>query len=347
VSLETSWLATIALASSAFFIFNAASYFSHVATALWGLLFAFFALRYLEDGDVKFAAIAGAFIGLMGNTRVFDAAVFIGPFVVALIFTRQRRTGLFWFGLGGAPFFLLYLAFNYAVTGDALMNLPAWYSEHGEPVGAPTARTVKLAVMHFARVMIWTSPLVILGFAAAFAHLAKQRRLSFLDWIAPAIVTAYMFYGGHGGNQWGPRYYFEAFPFAILTIAKSLDGTLFTKAWTPRSALVASALVAHLAFQVGHLTARLPHEHLVILGREDVYRKVKAAKLTNAVVIIATEAGRIRPMQPFDLTRNGLRIGAASVIYALDRGAQNAGLRALFPNRQFYRYSYGNLEPMG
>ena len=346
VSIQASWAATIALATSAFFVLNAASYFSHIATALWGVLFAIFALRYLETGDGRMAAIAGAFVGLLGITRVFNAAILICPFSIALALTQHRRAGLFWFGLGGAPFLGLYFAFYYAVTGDPLMTLPEWYDNSGEPVGAPTLISLQYLVVRFVHLVTWTSPLLALGFVAAFVSLARRGRLSFVDWIAPATVIAYAFYGGHGGNQYGPRYYFEAFPFAILTIARAFDGTLFAKDGMPRSALVASALIAHLAFQLGHLIPRLQLEHDVIVEREDLYRKVAAAKLSNAVVLIKSGTGKIQPMIARDLARNGMRIGEAAVVYAHDLGEQNQKTRALFPDRQFYQYEQGKLEPL-
>lgn len=342
---EASWAALIAIATSAFFVLNAASYFSHVVAALFALLFALFGVRYLEIKKAHTAVIAGAFVGALGLTRVFDAAIITVPFAAALALTPGRRAGLIWLALGGAPFLAALFAFNAAVTGNPLMMIPAWYGI-GKPVGVPDAESIRVTISHLVNLAIWTSPLMLIGFASAFVSLARRRRLNFIDWIAPATLVAYALYTGTGGNQYGPRYYFEAFPFAILTIAKALDGALFVRNGAPRPALAAAAVLMHFAFQIGQLAPRLYLEHQIVVEREDLYRKVAAAKLSNAVVLIASGTGTIRPMLQIDLARNGLHIGNAPVVYAQDLRERNDRIRILFPGRQFYRYADGKLEPL-
>jgi hypothetical protein len=149
---------------------------------------------------------------------------------------------------------------------------------------------------------------------------------------------------GTGGDQYGPRYFFEAFPFAILTIAKALDGSLFAKKTEWPAPLLASVLLLHFSVQAGYLGPALAREHQIVIEREDLYRKVADAHLTNAVVLIpASGTGKIRSMPPQDLVRNGLRIGDQSVIYAHDLGARNRSIRDMFPNRTFYLYKGGEL----
>ena len=345
VSRQAAWIAVIAVACSAFFILNAASYFSHVPTALWGVLFALFGLRYLQTGDAWSAAIAGVFVGLLGFTRAFNAVVFVVPFAAALLLTTNRRTGLVWLAVGGVPFLVALFAFNKAVTGNALTMVAVWFgNEQPMPIGLPNADAIRLMVIRFDLLAVFTSPLLPLGYAFAFPYLWARGRLSFVDWIAGLTVLAFLLYPGSGGNQYGPRYYFEAFPFAVLTIAKALDGVLFVQNRGPSSVLVAWALLAHFAFQVGFLIPCLQLERDVVAQREDLFRKVESRNLANAVVLVASGTGIIRPMSSGDLVRNGLLPGARSVIYALDLGEKNQALRILFPDRQFYRYKDGNLD---
>jgi hypothetical protein len=343
VSRQAAWTAVIAVACSAFFMLNAASYFSHVSAALWGVLFALFGLRYLQTGDAWSAALAGVFVGLLGFTRAFNAAVFLVPFVAALLLTTNRRTGLLWLAVGGVPFFVALLVFNKAITGNALTMIPMWFGNETS-IGLPNADTIGLMVTRFDLLSVFTSPLLPLGYALAFPYLWARGRLSFVDWIAVLTVIAFLLYPGSGGEQYGPRYYFEAFPFAALTIAKALDGFLFVQNRGPLSVLIAWALLAHLAFQVGVLIPRLQLEHDVVAQREDLFRKVESGNLSNAVVVVASGTGIIRSMSPGDLVRNGLLPGARSVIYALDLGEKNQALRTLFPDRQFYQYKDGNLQ---
>ena len=51
-------------------------------------------------------------------------------------------------------------------------------------------------------------------------------------------------------------------------------------------------------------------------------------------------------MWDYDLTRNGLKVGAEPVVYALDPSLRDPRLRALFPDRRFYLYRGGQLTAL-
>lgn len=339
VQKEWAWIATLSFVASAFFLLNLASFFPHGAAALWGVCFAICGRRYLDRGGVMWALAAGAAIGALGLTRPFNAGIFAAPFVVALLATPMRRLGLIWFGLGGAPLFLLFLGYNAAVTGSPFIPVQGWLQE--EPFGASSS-AVMFTIWRTARLYLWTSPVLVLGWVAAIAYLAHRRRLAFTDWIYPATVLAFLLYGGDGAVQYGPRYLFEAWPFIILTAAKAFEG-----AWTegdPRwRGLLASAVLAHLSYQWGYSVPRIEREHRIINERQSLYHTVERAGLAQAVVFIGGDSGKIRPMPARDLPRNGLKIGDESVTYALDRGAANRDVMALFPDRQYYLYQEGAL----
>lgn len=340
------WTAVIALMTSAFFVLNLGSYFSHGAAALAALVFAFCGHRYLTAGQVKWALLAGASLGYLGFIRAFNAPLVGLSFVVVLLMTRERRAGLVWLGLAGAPFLALLLAYNTAVTGDPLLQVQEWVSQDGEPFGAPSLASVAETARRLARLALWTSPVFLPAWAAGFAGLAWRRRLSFVDWIFPVTVLGFLFYAGDGGNQYGPRYLFEGWPFALITCAKALE---LLAAAAPRgktAAWAASALGVHLAFQVGYLPARLVMEHQAVVEREDVYRQVAQKVREPAVVIISGHVGRYDPMPDFDLSRNGLKVGAEPVVYAVDPTLRDPRLRAMFPDRRFYVYRKGRLEPL-
>ena len=341
---EAAAASIISLGGSAFFVLNAASYFSHIACTLWGVLFSLFAVRYLRSGKPLHALCAGAFLGLLGITRPFNAVIFMLPFIVTLAALPRRRNGLLPFILGGVPFAVALLAFNQAITGDPFSMVQSWVNYGHEPLGMPTVRSIYLRLTDFIRLNAFTSPLLVLGFVPAFVWLLRRRKLAFTDWIVPITALSFAFYGGDAGDQYGPRYFFEAFPFAILTIAKALDGTLFANRAVRQAPMLASALLMHFAVQTGYLGPALAREHQVVFEREDAYRKVADANLTNAVVLFATSGtGKIRRMPPQDLVRNGLRIDDQPVIYAHDLGARNRSIRDMFPNRMFYLYKDGEL----
>src|SRR5204862_1484037 len=136
---------------------------------------------------------------------------------------------------------------------------------------------------------------------AAFAWLTTRKKLDFFDWIVPATVGAFVFYGGNGGNQYGPRYYFEAWPLALITVAKAIDPLLLGGLGGARAAWVASAILGHMAFQIGYAFPRAEREHRVVVEREDLYSKVEEAKLHDAVVVVKSDVSQTRVMPPKDL----------------------------------------------
>ena len=341
VSSESAWIGVLALGASSFYILNSASYFPHTLTAFYAACLRSSDRATWRRAKSGPAIAAGAFIGLMGLTRAQNAAIFAAVFAIAIAMTPARRKGLVWFGLGGAPFLAALLAYNVAITGNPLTG-----AARDEPFGAPGITSFFSTLRRFAELVIWTSPVLLAGYLVAFIAALARRRVDFTDWIMPLTVVFYLFYAGTGGNQYGPRYYFEAWPFAILTILKLIDPILFGAQRSAHAPWVSSAVIVSLLFAVGYLPARFEREHRVVMERQDVYTQAERAGLDNAVVIIADKVGTIRKMNPRDLLRNGLHIGDDKVIYARDLGARNEALALQFPGRSMYRYSKGRLEPV-
>jgi hypothetical protein len=314
VSRESAWIGVLTIGLSSFFILNSSSFFNHSLTAFYGVVFAIFGTRYIARGGIWCALAVGLCIGLMGITRTQNAVIFALPYVIALAMTPGRRMGLIWFGLGGAPFLAALLAYNYVITGHPLTAV-AVTTRH-EPFGAPSAKSLWLTWRRFTDLIIWTSPVLALGYIVAFFTAIKRRQTDFTDWIMPATVVLFLFFSAYGGNQYGPRYYFEAWPFAVLTVLKVIDPILFGVQRPAAAPWIASGLVASLMFECAYLPARLEREHRVVVERQDVYRQAEKEGLDNAIVIVASKVGTIRPMPPGDLIRNGLHIGEQKVLYA-------------------------------
>ena len=186
--------------------------------------------------------------------------------------------------------------------------------------------------------------MLVFAYIIAFFTALARRRGDFTDWIMPVTIIFYLFYSGGGGNQYGPRYYFEGWPFAILTILKVIDPVLFGAERSARAAWVSSALLVSLLFEIAYMPARFDREHRVVVERQDVYAQAQSAGLNNAIVIIASAVGTIRKMPPQDLMRNGLHIGEQKIIYALDLKVRNINLTSQFPGRSVYVYSHGRLQ---
>ena len=91
----------------------------------------------------------------------------------------------------------------------------------------PSMSNFLMMEWHLAALATWTCPLLVIGFGAALIDLVRTGRLDFADWIMPVTIASLLAYNDYGGNQYGPRYYFEAWPMAMLTMLKVIDPVLF------------------------------------------------------------------------------------------------------------------------
>ena len=345
VARETAWIGLALLVGSAFFLMTYGSYFNHGFTTLAGVAFALFGSRYWRDGRGRDALLAGICLGAMGLTRPQNAAAFAAPFAVFLMLAKDRRRGLLWFVLGGAPFLAALLAYDAAITGDPLKPVQAAMVK--EPVGIPGWRGAKHEIQRLLRLPEWTSPILLFGWAAAFLLALRRRRVDFTDWIMPVTFVALLFYGGQGGPQFGSRYFFEAWPFAILTTLKVVEPLLADSSRPSLGSWIASGVLAAVALQLAYIPPRMLREHRIVEEQQAPYRAVAAAGLKHALVLFPYDnGGRFR--QPFaeDFLRNGPHVERQDVIYALDLGSRNNELLAAYPGRAAYIWKGGALSPL-
>src|SRR4029077_5720129 len=87
-------------------------------------------------------------------------------------------------------------------------------------------------------------------------------------------------------------------------------------------------------------------ERVVIDQRMDLYDQVQEQRLHNAVVVVHSATGKLLPMGPPDLTRNGITADG-DVIYVLDIPEKLAELQLLDPARRFYIYERELRSPRG
>jgi hypothetical protein len=343
------------VALSPFFIFNAASYFTMVPAAVAGLLFCWAGLEYLDRPRLLPAASAGLALGALGLIRPSDVFVFVLPFAVE--FLRRARLQHYRFApvivLCGAPFLAALLIYDLAMYGSLL------------PIGDPTAPVrfglfpvdslgreltpldeVNFVLIRLIMVAEWSSPFLMLGYFIAFGYLASRRRLSFLDFIFPVFVLVYMLVPFDGGAQYGPRYYFEGFPFLVLTVVSALAPLMRDATLPRRVGFAVSIMAAHWASCIAAAVVFGLFLRQVVDQRMDVYDQVRAAHLRNAVVVLHSGTGALRAMQPRDLTRNGIDADG-EVLYVLDIPDRLPELQQRVPQRRFYVYEREDLSPRG
>lgn len=327
----------LTLACTGYYIFNSASFFSHTACLLFTLAFVYCLHVSHEKKSNIYAVLAGAFLGMVVLTRYYTAVLIFLPVSAAMIYQlrRQALTPMLFIGLGSLPFFLLLFWYNHQITGNALLPVTAW-ADRSETLGFVKGHSFMKGAEHFLRRILlflyWSSPaLLLLYFIFLYQKIRhKAQRFPYPeDYFMLFLFIGYFFYHHLGGNQYGPRFLYEAYPFVIVFVVHQ---TFKTPARWPLAVLVAG-----LIYAVVKLPYIMEREYRVVRERQDLYAQVMESGIANAVVLVSTHTSVIRPMPVRDLIRNALDDNA-DVIYARDQGEKNAELMQFYPDRAFYRY---------
>lgn len=325
------------LALSSYFIFTSASFFSHTSCMLMMLLFVYCVYTYQERQSVIFIVLAGFFIGMVVTIRYYTAVLIFIPFLITFIDRyRLKVIPLFiWMAVGGAPCVVLLLVYNHSITGNYLLPVTMWaYSD--EALGFVRGHSFVKGVEHVIRwglmFFYWCSPAgLILYVIYLFRKLrnAKDRLVHPEDYAFALLVIGYFFYYEIGGNQYGPRFLFEALPFLILFIVRNVVER--KQKWAM------ALLISGLLYAVVKLPVIAQRERKIIVDRQDPYHLAESRKLSNAVVLISSRVCLIRPMPIGDLTRNDSQF-RNDVLYAFDIPERNHELFNFYAGRDFYRY---------
>lgn len=212
-------------------------FFSHVLVAV--LLY--FAFRLLYDTERIFLrnCVAAGFLCGFAVTCEFAAIVPVLVFAVGLIFADKRNENrwqnVFFFALGGAPFAVLLLLYNYAVFGSpfalsyAYESFPEWAEVAGQGVfgiGFPTPYNIYLLLFSPSRGLFFYAPVLLLPLVAFFT--SRERK----TWrhrvkIAAIVISILVLCGhgaAHGGWAFGARYLVFVLP---LMLDSFFDGEIF------------------------------------------------------------------------------------------------------------------------
>jgi len=224
-------------------------FFSHVLVAV--LLY--FAFRLLYDTERIFLrnCIAAGFLSGLAVTCEFTAIVPVLVFGIGLIFADRRNQhrlqNLFIFALGGFPFAVLLLIYNYAIFGSpfalsyAYESFPEWAEVAGQGVfgiGFPTLSNIYLLLFSPSRGLFFFAPLLFLPVIAFFTS-HERKTLRHRVRVAAVVVSILVLCGhgaAHGGWAFGARYLVFVLPLMldsffdgeIYEFSNVWQGTLFT-----------------------------------------------------------------------------------------------------------------------
>lgn len=331
--------ALVAFVFTSYFLFFSASYFSHTSCMVAILAFVVCLYRYIDTRSIPYALAAGFFLGFAATIRYFTAFLIFLPFMVMLLVNYRLKTLriFFWMGLGALPCLLFLFWYNHSVTGDFRLPVTLW-AYPNEGLGFVKGHTPLRGVEHLARrvamFLYYSSPALLVLYAVYLIQKLMNRadRLKHVEDYAFLFLTAgYFFYHEIGGDQYGPRFLLEAFPFLVLFVT--------------RTVLESKSHWAMVFFTAGCIYAlvKLPvisqREHAIIKERTDLYTQVEEQRLNHAVVLISSFVSDIRPMPAGDLTRNEPPF-QSDVLFVFDNPPQNQTLFDYYPDRDFYRYQW-------
>lgn len=336
----------VALAFTGFYLFNAASYFSHVSCLLATLAFVFCTYTYTENRNVIYGLLAGFFLGFIVLIRYYTALLIFIPFFVYLFIEyRWRAIPLFvWMGIGSVPCLAYLLWYNYSITGNPFLPVTVW-AYPSEQLGFVKGHTFWRGIEHLVRRVImmvyWTSPGLLILYLVFLWRKIKSPAERFLrpeDYAFLSLAIGYFFYYEIGGNQYGPRFLFEGLPFLVVFVVSKVLQT--------REKWAMVLLLVSLVYPVIKLPFVSYREGYIIDQRQDLYDMVRDQKINNAVVLIASPTSPLRPMPIGDLTRDDPAF-LNDVIYVRSLPAINNQLMEFYSDRSFYKYVRDINKPHG
>ena len=327
----------LALAFTGYYIFNSASFFSHVSCLLVTLLFVFTLSVYNKNGNRLFVLMAGFFLGLAFMIRHYTALWVFVPFFFYMIYQyRLKSVHLFLLmAIGALPSFLFLLSYNYSITGNRFLPVHFWaYSD--EVLGFVNGHTLFNGIVHVIRWILlffyWCSPGLFILYVIYIYRKMKSGTERFLrpeEYIVLSLMLGHFFYYDFGGSQYGPRFLFEGFPFLILFV--------ISRVFQAREKWAVALLIASLIYAVVKFPVIADREGSIVDERKDLYDLVNEQKIIDAVVLISSPTSPTRPMAVGELTRNDARF-VNNVIYAIELPEITGQLMEYYSNRSFYKY---------
>ncbi|MEO6590059.1 MAG: hypothetical protein ABIP06_12225, partial [Pyrinomonadaceae bacterium] len=216
-------------------------FFSHVLIAV--LIYFAFRLLYDKEFTTKRNCLLAGFLSGLAVISEFPAIFPVIVFGIGLFFTdrRERNNRVLSFALGGLPFLVFLLIYNYALFGSpfsfsyAHESFPEWMEVAGQGVfgiGVPTPSNFFLLLFSPARGLFFFAPILIFSVIAFFTSPERKFLRNKIKIFAVAISILILCGHGaaHGGWAFGARYLVFIIP---LLLDSFFDGETnnFSSIW--------------------------------------------------------------------------------------------------------------------
>ena len=356
------YLSSILLILSPFFLFMSSSHMNHNSTLFFILLFLYFYLRMFSSDSSRYALVSGLSLGYAINIRQLTAVAIGVPFICYLLICiykkreiKIRKVLIFFIGV----FFMisLLLLYNNLTNGNPfLFGYQKKYQTlgfMGHAQGGPP-HTLKGGIINTSNNLIglnqylfeWPVPSLIFIFMLFATPLRKNRWDYLFLYASLTLILGYFFYY-HQDYIYGPRFYYCLIPFMIILTVRGflvIPSWLETKHFNKRKAEASLYLFLvfcffySLSFSLPPLIKKYSNDYWWVTDK--IHKAVKKQGITNAIVFIDC-------WHPLDPTKprliyygSGFQFNSPDlkddVIYALDLKERNVELMKAFPNRRYY-----------
>lgn len=340
-------LAAAVIGVTPFFLFNAASYFSH--TLCGALLLGAGLVAAREDRrPVRVPVLVGLLIGWAVVARYLTGVIVGAPIVVFLLRPGvPRLRTLLLVAAGGLPWALALAGYDQAMTGDPFkltttpLTVSLWFRS-GWPL-----RSADILSTHLLRHLLWTPAVVIPAYLVYLRTAPADSRRGPLDWMLVITVTVLYFYVERGGNQYGPRFHYEVFLFTVIFVIAHVFRSERLDLAPRRDRWIFAGLAGSLLVMPLSIAVHARNEHQVIVERMDPFTRSRDAGLRDALVLIADRVGSLRSIAAADLTRNGID-GDGPVLFGLDQADDRpCDWARKVPHRRPYLYAWDHARRLG
>ncbi len=280
--------------------------------------------------------------------RYYTPVLCLLPLAIVIWRERHWRREYLWAIVGAMLPIVFLFAYNRALSGSPFVVSKGGVAEYDELWFAPGTwhRGAEFMLAHLWDLMVWTPPVLLVAYVVALRVTPFWSRLGAVGAGFATLVLGLYPYINRGGNQYGPRFYFDGWPLLVIAASAILFSAIRyeTRSTVGRRMvyLFFVSLIAHVPIAAYHLRTR----HQDVIERLDVTRAVERAGLRDALVFVATPVGNERPMPVTDYIRNGLAYDVP-VLYAADLGDDDRLLEAYYPNRACYLYRYDARQHAG
>lgn len=343
----TSALGILFMSITPFFIFNSASYFSHTACLFMVAIFLFSYFKWNESQNKAWAALTALAVGYGLGTRYLTMASIAAPFLFYRLFrlvTRKQK----WQG-SDTVFIVIFLVmwflnfyYNLTITGNPF-DAPNHYHHSWERLGFKKDYTILTAVIfivaRFFYLIDWVpATFVVFYLIWLFQKSGAKIEQKLFSYGFFYSIIGYLFYYSWGGNQYGPRYYFEGIPFLFLAFSDELvrrwkAGSAGLRKFMLGTILVSLVGNAYLFQKQARLFERVSSQ------RKALYDLAERSIHKPSVVFVRGFLGDALVMSEEDAIRNPPQL-QGKILYARDLKGRNKKLKQYYPDREFYLGSY-------